>query len=149
VAEIVFLGNYPPIGFELLTSAGFVDGRVADAVAGECAAGDDEVVAELEEDDGFGVGICFAEPEEMSAEGVHFGGERGADEVDVLDLGEGVPTYLGVYSRLFRRHQGTILIMRCDGRLFDNLEFLWFIRSIMKIIQRYSTFARWTVLMCS
>ncbi|KFX93480.1 hypothetical protein O988_06795 [Pseudogymnoascus sp. VKM F-3808] len=115
VAEIVFLGNYPPIGFELLDSAGFVDGRVADAVAGECAAEDDEEVAELGEDDGFGVGVSFAEPEEMSAERVHFGGERGADDVDVLDLGEGVPTYLGVYSRLLGRHQDMILIMSFEG----------------------------------
>lgn len=88
------------IVLEFLDSTGLVDGRVADTVVGECAAEDDEEVAELGEDDGFGEGVGFTEPEKVSTERVDFRGERGADEVDVLDLGEGILTYLRIYARL-------------------------------------------------
>ena len=83
---------------EFVDPTSLVDGRVADAVVGKCTAEDNEEVAELGEDDGFGIGVCFAEPEEVTTERVNFRGERRANEVDVLDLGESVLAYLGIYA---------------------------------------------------
>lgn len=97
VEEEAFGGG---IVLEFLDSAGFVDARVTDAVVGECVAEDDEEVAVLGEDDGFGEGVCFTEPNKVSTERVDFCGERRTDKIDVLDLIECVPTYLRIYAQL-------------------------------------------------